>query len=173
MEPLYINRTKLTYDMYKKGIIGNYKASHKLLRAFSMAYAIILLFFSYAFSLDLNLTVCIPFFLFAFAIIFWNCVGYRIGAKQSFMKFAKLHHSHYFIEMEYRFYEDRIEQETSKTELTVMYDKISIIYDMIDILVIVFNKQVIIVDKTSFEAKGELECLLELFRSRSIKIKEY
>ena len=73
--------------------------------------------------------------------------------------------------MEYRFYEDRIEQETSKTELTVRYDDISIVHNMEDILVIVFNKQVIIVDKKAFEAEGELERLLELFKSRNIKIK--
>lgn len=173
MEPLYVNKTKLTYDMYKRGIVGNYKASHKLLRAFSTAYAIVLLFFSYIFFLDLNLTICIPFFIFAALILFWNSMGYRLGTKQSFLKFAKLHQSHYFIEMEYRFYSDRIEQETSKTELTVRYDKISTVYDMCDILVIVYNKQIIIVDKGAFEAEGELVCLLELFRNHNIKVKEY
>jgi hypothetical protein len=44
---------------------------------------------------------------------------------------------------------------------------------MEDILVIVFNKQVIIADKTAFEAEGELERLLELFKSRNIKIRKY
>ena len=171
MGPLYINKTRLTYDMYKKGIIGNYKASHLLLRVFSTAYALILLFFSYVFSIDFNWTICIPFFIFAFVILFWNAAGYRIGTKKSFLKFAKLHQSHYYVDMEYRFYEDRIEQETSKTELTVRYDDISIVHNMEDILVIVFNKQVIIVDKKAFEAEGELERLLELFKSRNIKIK--
>lgn len=173
MGPLYINKTKLTYDMYKKGIIGNYKASHILLRAFSTAYALILLFFSYVFSMDLNWTICIPFFIFGFIILFWNAIGYRMGTKRSFLKFAKLHQSHYYVEMEYRFYEDRIEQETSKTELTVRYDSISIVHDMLDILVIVFNKQVIIMDKAAFEEDRELDLLLELFKSRNIKIKKH
>lgn len=173
MGPLYINKTRLTYDMYKKGIIGNYKASHFLLRAFSTAYAIILLFFSYVFAIDLNWTVCIPFFLFGAVILFWNGAGYRLGTKQSFLKFAGLHQSHYYVDMEYRFYDDRIEQETSKTELTVSYGDISIVHDMEDILVIVFNKQVIIADKSAFEAEGELERLLELFKSRNIKIRKY
>ncbi len=173
MQPLYTNRTKLTYDMYKEGIIGNYKASHKILRAVSTAYALILLFFSYIFLLDMNLTICIPFFIFAALILFWNLIGYRLGTKQSFMKFAELHQSHYFIEMEYRFYDDRMEQETSKTELTVLYNNVSVIYNLFDILVIVFNKQVIIVDKGAFETEGELERILDFFRGHNIKIKKY
>lgn len=173
MEPLFINRTKLTYDMYKKGIVGSYKASHKILRAFSTAYAIILLFFSYIFLMDMNLTICIPFFIFAALILLWNGVGYRLGTKQSFMKFAELHQSHYFVEMEYRFYDNRVEQETSKTELTVLYDKISVLYDLYDILVIVFNKQVIVVDKGAFEAEGEPNRILDFFKSHNIKTKKY
>lgn len=173
MEPLYLNRTKLTYDLFKKGIVGNYKASHKILRVLSMAYAIILIFWAYVFSLDMNLTVCIPFFVFGFAIIFWNFFGFRLGTKKNFLKFAKLHQSHYFVEMEYRFFDEKIEQETTKTELTVFYNTISIIYEMDDILVIVFNKQVIIIDKMSFEAETELESLLGFLKSKNIKIKKY
>lgn len=150
MEPRFINRTNLTLDMYKRGVVASYKMSHRILRAFSTAYAIIMLMIAFAGFLYFDWTICIPFFIFGGAIVFWNIWGFKIGTKKSFIKFANLHSSHYQVEMEYRFYEDRLEQETSKTEMTVMYKDFDIIYVLEDMLLILFDKKVIIADKMSF-----------------------
>ena len=150
MEPKFINRTNLTLDMYTRGIVANYKVSHLFLRAFSTAYAIIMLVVAFAGFLYLDWVICIPFLILGLSIIFWNIWGYKLGTKKSFLKFANLHGSHYQVETEYRFYEDRLEQETSKTELTVMYKDFDRVYVFDDIILILFDKKVIIMDKLSF-----------------------
>lgn len=150
MEPKFINKTNLTLDMYTRGIVANYKTSHLILRAFSTAYAIIMLIIAFAGFLYLDWIICIPFLILGLIIIFWNVWGYKLGTKKSFMKFANLHGSHYQVEIEYRFYEDRLEQETSKTHLAVMYKDFDRVYLFDDIILILFNKKVIVIDKLSF-----------------------
>ncbi len=169
MEPQFINNTNLTMDIYKQGITSSYKKSHKFLRAMSTAYAIILLFIAFAAFLYFNWIVCVPFFVLGLAIVFWNIWGYKLGTARSFMKFANLHSSHYQVEVEYRFYEDRLEQETSKTELAVMYEDFDVVYDMKELMVIIFNKKVIIIDKSSF-VDVEYENVIEFLKKKNIKI---
>lgn len=169
MKPRYVNKTNLTLDMYSQGIISSYKASHKLLRIISAAYAIIMLFIAFAGFLYFDWIICIPFLALGLAIIFWNIWGYKLGTKKSFMKFAKLHSSHYQVEMEYRFYEDRLEQETSKTELAVMYNEFDIVYELDKILIIIFNKKVIVMDKNSF-VDADSTSVIEFLKEKSIKV---
>lgn len=169
MKPRYVNKTNLTLDMYSQGIISSYKASHKLLRVISAAYAIIMLFIAFAGFLYFDWIICIPFLVLGLAIIFWNIWGYKLGTKKSFMKFAKLHSSHYQVEMEYRFFEDRLEQETSKTELSVMYNDFDIVYELDEILIIIFNKKVIVMDKNSF-VDADSTNVIEFLKEKSIKV---
>lgn len=173
MGALYINRTRLTLDMYEEGITKNYKASNKVLRAFATAYAILLLFVGYVCLMNWNFTVAIPLMLFGGFTLYWFYFGYRRRAKKSFMDFAKLHDSHYYVDMEYRFYKDHIEQETEKTILSVPYEDITSICDLVNTMVIVFKKQVIVLEKSAFEIEGELELLMKMFKERNIKIREY
>lgn len=173
MEPIYINKTKLTYDMYKRGIVEVYRTEHMLMRAMSWTYAIVLLGFAYMFLIYPNIELAFISALLGVVIIFWNTVGFRMGTKQSFMKFAGMHQSHYSVDMEYRFYEDKLEQETEKTELTLFYNKISKIYDFVDIVVIVYDKQMIIIDKMTFASEEEWNGLVELFKKNEIKLKGF
>lgn len=172
MEPRFLNRTSLTLDMYKRGIVANYKISHKVLRAFSTAYAITMLVIAFAGFLYFDWLICIPFLILGAVILFWNGWGYKLGTKKSFMKFAKLHGSHYQVEMEYRFYEDRLEQETSKTELAVMYKDLEMIYVLDDMLLILFDKKVIIVDKMSFVDES-IDSVVQFLKEKGIKIRCY
>lgn len=171
MKPRYLNRTNLTLDMYSEGIISSYKTSHKMLRVISTAYAIIMLFIAFAGFLYFDWIICIPFLVLGLAIIFWNIWGYKWGTKKSFMKFAKLHSSHYQVEMEYRFYEDRLEQETSKTELTVMYKDFDVVYIMENSMIIIFNKKVIVMDRNSFVDVSDTN-VIEFLKEKSIKVIE-
>ena len=172
MQVLFTNRTILTEDLYKKGIKENYKASHKLLRAFSTAYAIVMFFIGYLFLANFDFIVAIPFLLMSFAVFFWNFVGYKMAAKKSFKQFAKLHGSHYEVEMEYRFYEDHIEQETSKTELSVNYADISTIDFMRGMILIVFDKSVIIIDRNTMDDEHMKE-FRELFEKNNVKTRNF
>lgn len=170
MNALFTNTTKLTEDMCQTGIVKYYKATHKFLRAISTAYALIMLYISYAFFLTLDLTVAIPFLIFGIVILFWNYAGYSFTANKSFKKFVVMHNSHYYVIMTYRFYEDRFEQETTKTKMTILYKDFSEVYNMEKMLLFIYNKQVIIMDKTSFEP-GILEQVLNFIKSKNIKIK--
>lgn len=154
MEAICINRTRLTYDMYRQGVVNYYKSRHMVLRAVSYAYGAAMLVLAYFSFLYLELALSLLFLGIAGAVFFWNLVGYRMGTKNSFMKFAGLHQSHYCVELEYRFFKDRLEQETEKTALTVFYNKIEEVCDFVDILVIVFDKQLIVVDKMAFPKEG-------------------
>ena len=87
------------------------------------------------------------------------------------MRFAKIHGSHYQVDMEYRFYDDRIEQETAKTELAVMYKDFSVVCDMEEMLVIIFNKQVIIIDKSAF-IDCNYEDVVKFLKERNVKVKK-
>lgn len=171
MEPRFKNNTVLTADLYRKGIIGSFQKKHRIIRAISIAYAVLMLYIAYIFLLYFDFTVCIPFFIFGIVIILWNWFGYRIGTKKSFMKFAELHGSHYQVDMEIRFYEDHLEQETTMTELAVMYKDVDMVYDMNDILLIIYQKQVIIVDKNTF-----IDCtasdVIQFMKNKEIRIKE-
>ena len=169
MEPQFRNRTNLTLDMYKQGVVSNYKLQHKFLRASSTAYAIIMLGISFAGFLYFDWVLCLPFLALGLVILYWNIWGYKLGTKKSFMKFAKLHSSHYQVEMDYRFYEDRLEQETSKTELTVMYKDFGIVYIMYDFITIIFNKQVIIMDKSGF-IDVDIDNVVKFLKEKNIKV---
>lgn|SRR5574344_632083 len=170
MEPKYINETKLTADLYQKGIVKSYRKTHKILLAVSTAYALLMLYISYVFLLDFDFTICIPLFLFGICIILWNTLGYKFGTKKSFKKFAKLHGSHYQVDIDFRFYEDYLEQETTKTKLTLMYKDIDIVYNMNDILLIIYTKQVIIVDKNTF-IDCTVDDVLEFMKNKNINVK--
>lgn len=170
MKPIFKNNTTLTLDMYREGIMASYKASHKLLRAMSFAYAIILLAIAYAFFLYMDWAISGVFLVFGVAIILWNIMGYKLGTKSSFLKFAELHGSHYQVEMEYRFYEERLEQETSKTELAVKYDDFDVVYVMEKILIIIFNKKVIMMDKDAF-IDCNSEDVIKFVKDKNIKCK--
>lgn len=171
MRPIFKNNTTLTLDMYREGIIASYKASHKWLRAMSFAYAIILFIIAYAFFLFMDWMLGGIFLFFGAAIILWNMAGYKLGTKSSFIKFAELHDSHYQVEMEYRFYEERLEQETSKTELAVKYSDFDVMYEMDNILIIIFNKKVIIMDKTAF-VYVSVEDVIKFLKEKNIKYKK-
>ncbi len=150
MDMKFKNITTLNLDIYMEGIKESYRLTHRISRAFSYAYAIIMLVIACAFFLSADRLIGVFFLLFFLVIFFWNLVGYRLGTKGSFLDFAKLHGSHYQVEMEYRFYEDRLEQETDKTELTVLYNKIDVVYVTDKLILIIFDKKVIIIDKLSF-----------------------
>jgi hypothetical protein len=169
MKPKFLNKTNLTLDMYKRGVVANYKIVHRFLRAFSTAYAIIMLTIAVSAFLYFDWVVCIPFLILGAGIIYWNGWGYKLGTKKSFMKFAKLHSSHYQVEMEYRFYEDRLEQETSKTELTVLYKDFDRVYVLDDIILITFDKKLIIMDKKSFVDENS-DNVIEFMKEKDIKI---
>lgn len=169
MQPLFQNRTKLTEDLYTSAIKKYYSVGHRISRVLAVSYSIILLWCAYMLIMDMNLVVGIPFVLFAIGILFWQFRGYVVTSKRSFKQFAKLHKSHYQIDMDYRFYEERLEQETEKTELTVMYKDISKVYRFMDELVLVYNNTVIIMDNGAF-VKGDVEAVVELLRQNNIKI---
>jgi hypothetical protein len=71
--------------------------------------------------------------------------------------------------MEYRFYEDRLEQETSKTELTVLYKDFDRVYVLDDIILITFDKKLIIMDKKSFVDENS-DNVIEFMKEKDIKI---
>ena len=151
MEPLFRNNTKLTLDKYKNGVAENFRLSHRFSRAISTAYAIILLFLAFAVFWYIDLVIFAILVFVAGVTLFYFFYGYKIGTKKSFMKFAALHGSHYQVDMEYRFYEERLEQETDKTELAVMYKDIDCVRRTDDIILIVFDKQLILMDASGFE----------------------
>ncbi|MBQ3584711.1 MAG: YcxB family protein [Lachnospiraceae bacterium] len=171
MKSIFKNNTCLTMDMYREGIIANYKSSHKLLRAMSFAYAIILFIIAYAFFLFMDWTLGSVFLVLGIAIILWNLAGYKLGTKSSFLKFAELHGSHYQVDMEYRFYEERLEQETTKTELAVPYSDFDLVYEMEKILIFTFQKKVIIMDKSAF-VDCNCEDVIKFIQNKNIKVKK-
>lgn len=170
MESIYRNKTILTLDMYREGISSSYKSSHKILRAVSFAYAIIMIFIAYVF-LYLDWIFAGIFFVLAVVILFWDFFGYKIGTKKSFINFAKLHESHYQVLMEYDFCEEGLKQETSKTELFVRYDEFDIVYDTGTLMIVIFSKKVIIIDKLSF-----VDCtygdVIKLVQDKGIRVKK-
>lgn len=170
MQPLFQNRTKLTEDLYIDAIKQYYSVGHRLSRVLAVAYSIILLWCAVMLIGDMNLIVGIPFVLFAIGILLWQFKGYIVTSKRSFKQFAKLHRSHYQIDMDYRFYEDRLEQETEKTELTVMYKDISVAYRFIDEMVLVYKNSVIVMDNNAF-VKGDIEAVVELLKQKNVKVK--
>lgn len=170
MQPLFQNRTKLTEDLYIDAIKQYYSTGHRLSRVLAVAYSIILLWCAVMLIGDMNLIVGIPFVLFAIGILLWQFKGYIVTSKRSFKQFAKLHRSHYQIDMDYRFYEDRLEQETEKTELTVMYKDISAAYRFIDEMVLVYKNSVIVMDNNAF-VKGDIEAVVELLKQKNVKVK--
>ena len=170
MQPLFQNRTKLTEDLYIDAIKQYYSVGHRLSRVLAVAYSIILLWCAVMLIGDMNLIVGIPIVLFAIGILLWQFKGYIVTSKRSFKQFAKLHSSHYQIDMDYRFYEDRLEQETEKTELTVMYKDISAAYRFIDEMVLVYKNSVIIMDNNAF-VKGDIEAVVELLKQKNVKVK--
>lgn len=169
MEPKFKNNTKLTLDLYKYGVSESFKASHRLLRALSLAYGVVMILVACK-MLDYNTVFCILFLLLGVGILFWTLIGYKLGTKRSFMNFAKLHNSHYQIDMEFRFFDDRLEQETAKTELTVMYKDFSEICDLDDILVFMYKKQVIIMEKSAF-IDCNYEDVIKFLKEKKIKVR--
>lgn len=169
MQPRFRNNTKLTLDLFKYGVSESFKASHKLLRAISISYGFIMIFAACV-LLDYDTIFATLFFVLGFGIIFWTLAGYKIGTKRSFMNFAKLHNSHYQIDMEFRFYDDRLEQETEKTELTVMYKDISDVCDLDEILIFNYKKQVIILEKSAF-IDCNYEDVIKFLKERKIKVR--
>lgn len=171
MRPIFKNNTTLTLDMYREGITASYKAGHRWLRGMSFAYAIILFIIAYAFFLYMDWTLAGIFLFFGSAIILWNFAGYKIGTKSSFLKFSELHNSHYQVEMEYRFYEERLEQETSKTELAVSYDDFDVVYEMDKLLLFIFKKKVIIMDKAAFVDDNAAD-VVKFMKEKQVKYKK-
>ena len=169
MEPSYKNRTNLTLDMYRNGVIAGYKSSHKFVRVISTAYAIVMLIMAVAFFLSLEFMVSGVFALLGGLILIWNIWGYRMGTKKSFMDFARLHDSHYQVDMEFRFYEERLEQETTKTEMAVMYKDIDVIYNTDEYFLIVFDKKLIIVEKSKF-VDETAENVIKFLKGKGIKV---
>lgn len=169
MKEKFKNRTTLTLDMYMKGIRESYRLTNRIRRALSYAYAVIMLIIACAFFLSGDPLVGGLFVLFSSVIVFWNLAGYRIGTKGSFISFAKLHGSHYQVEMEYRFYEDHLEQETEKTELSVPYEKIDRIYVSDDLLIILFDKKVIMLDKRSF-IDCKVKDVIKFIQKKEVKV---
>ena len=170
MEPIFKNSTKLTFDLYKDGVTESFNSTHRILRAVSIAYAIIMIVGAYLLFIY-NALFSVLFFILGVGILFWTFFGYKFSSKISFMRFAKLHGSHYQVDMEYRFYEDRIEQETSKTELAVMYKDFDIVGDAIDKLVIIFNKQVIVIDNSAF-IDCNYEDVVKFLKEKKVKVKK-
>lgn len=169
MQPLFQNKTRLTEDLYIGAIKKYYSVGHRISRTISLAYAIILLWCSAMLLSDINLIVGIPFAILAAVILVWQFKGYLVSSKRSFKQFAKLHKSHYQIDMDYRFYEERMEQETERTELTVMYKDISKVYSFAEEMVIVLKTSLIVIDNKAF-TKGSAEAVEELLRQKNVKI---
>lgn len=169
MQPIFENKTCLNEDMYIKGIKEYYKIGHRLSGIMAVAYAVVLMGFSALFLYDLNFIMGISFLLLGILILFWQFKGNTIFSKKSFRQFALMHNSHYQVEMDFRFYESHMEQETEKTELAVEYKNISDLYDFEDILLIVYDKKVIMMDKGSF-VKGTADEIRELLKQNDVKI---
>jgi len=169
MQPIFENKTCLNEDMYIKGIKEYYKIGHRLSGIMAVAYGIVLLGFSGLFLYDLNFIMGISFLLLGILILFWQFKGNIILSKRSFRQFALMHNSHYQVDMDFRFYESHMEQETEKTELAVEYKSISDLYDFEDILLIVYDKKVIMMDKGSF-VKGTADEIRELLKQNNVKI---
>ena len=110
MQPVFENKTVLTEDLYMSGIKEYYKIGHRFSRSLAVAYAVVMLGFAGIFLYDLNIVLGIPFLLASVLILFWQFKGYLISAKKSFKSFAVLHQSHYEVDMEYIFYDKRLEQ---------------------------------------------------------------
>lgn len=169
MEPIFVNRTNLTLDMYKNGVVAGYKSSHGFVRILSTAYAIVMFLMAVAFFFSLEFIISGVFFLFGLIILIWNIWGYRIGTKRSFMDFARLHDSHYQVGMEFRFYDERLEQETSKTEMAVMYKNIDVIYNTDEYFLVMFDKKLIIMDKSKFVDETS-ENVIKFLKEKGIKV---
>lgn len=169
MQPIFENKTCLTEDLYLSGIKEYYKIGHRMSRVLAVAYAIVMLGFSILFLYDLNIVLGIPFFLVGAFLLFWQIKGYLITSKKSFRQFTLMHQSHYEVEMDFRFYEGHMEQETEKTELAVEYKRISHLYNFPDVLLFVYDKKVIMMDKGSF-IKGSTDEILGLMKQNNVKI---
>lgn len=169
MDAKYENVTNLTLDMYMQGIKESYLQRNKIGRAISYAYAIIMMVIACAFFLSGEVALGGFFLVCGVIIFFWNLRGYRLGTKGSFLEFARLHGSHYQVEMTYRFYEDRLEQETDKTELTVPYDRIKVVYETTKCMIFFFDRKVIIMDKLSF-IDCEYENVIEFIQEKNVKV---
>lgn len=169
MEPNFRNNTKLTLDLYKYGITESFNASHRLLRAISLAYGVIMILVALK-MLDYNTVFCILFLLLGIGVLFFTLGGYRLGTKRSFLNFAKMHGSHYQVDMEFRFYEDRLEQETKKTELTVMYKDFKEVCNLEDVLVFLYNKHVIIMEKSAF-IDCDYEDVIKFLKEKNVRIR--
>ncbi|MDE5780396.1 MAG: hypothetical protein K2I03_02815 [Lachnospiraceae bacterium] len=169
MQPIFENKTCLTEDLYLNGIKEYYKIGHKMSRVLTAAYAIVLLGCAAMFLYDLNFILGIPFLVIGVLLIFWQIKGYLITSKKSFHQFALMHQSHYEVDMDFRFYEGHMEQETEKTELAVEYKRISHLYNFPDVLLVVYDKKVIMMDKGSF-IKGSTDEILGLMEQNKVKI---
>lgn len=169
MQPIFENKTCLTEDLYLNGIKEYYKIGHRMSRVLTAAYAVVLLGCAAMFLYDLNFVLGIPFFAIGVLLIFWQIKGYLITSKKSFHQFALMHQSHYEVDMDFRFYEGHMEQETEKTELAVEYKRISHLYNFPDVLLVVYDKKVIMMDKDSF-IKGSTDEILGLMEQNKVKI---
>lgn len=169
MQPIFENKTCLTEDLYLNGIKEYYKIGHRMSRVLAVAYSIILIGCAAMFLYDLNFVLGLPFLLLGIFILFWQFKGYLISSKKSFRKFTLMHQSHYEVDMDFRFYEGHMEQETEKTELAVEYKRISDLYEFSDVLLLVYEKKVIMMEKSSF-IKGSVEEILALMKQHHVKI---
>lgn len=169
MKTIFENKTLLTEDLYMSGIKQYYKIGHRFSRMLAVAYATVMLGFAGFFLYDINLVLGIPFLLASILILFWQFKGYTITAKKSFKKFAILHQSHYEVDIEYRFYDKRLEQETKKTELGVEYKNISDVYRFDDVLLLVYDKSVIVMDMQGF-VKGSAQEVWEFMKQNGVKV---
>lgn len=169
MQPIIENKTVLTEDLYMSGIKQYYKIGHRFSRYMAIAYAVVILGFAAFFLYDLNFLLGIPFLLISIFILFVEFRGYGIFLKKSFKKFAILHHSHYEVEITFRFYDKRLEQETDRTELGVEYKSISRAYDFPDVILLVYGKSVIIMDRDGFVV-GSASQAKELMKNNGVKV---
>ncbi len=170
MQPIFENKTVLTEDLYIRGVKEYYRKGHRLSRAFGFAYALLMAFFGMLMLYDLNFLLGIPFVAVAGLLLFWHFKGYLMSAKKSFKKLALLHNSHYQVEMEFRFYESRLEQETEKTELTVGYNKINKMYICQDFIMLICDRSIMVLDAGGF-TKGSVSDVRELLKQNHVKIK--
>lgn len=170
MQPIFQNKTLLTEDLYVQGIKEYYKIGHRISRAIGVAYGIVIAVSGGMMLYDLNFVTGIPFIIVALMIFVWYFWGYLWSTKKSFKKFAGLHESHYQVEMDFRFYENRLEQETERTELGVDYKDITDMYIFSDILIFVYNRNVIIMDRKSF-VRGSVDEIIALMKQNNVKIK--
>lgn len=170
MQPIFENKTVLTEDLYIRGVKEYYNKGHRISRTFGLAYAVVMAFCGMLLLYDLNFLLGIPFVLVAGLLLFWHFKGYLISAKKSFKKLVLLHNSHYQVEMEFRFYEKRLEQETEKTELTVEYKNINRMYICQGMVLFVCDRNIIVLDAEGF-IRGNVDEVKKYLGQYKIKIK--